>query len=121
MASTKVVTAIWSTITLTAGAGDTASADIDLQDGYGGTLHVKLTNGGTGPTVAAEVQVQMSGDDTEYYGYGGPLTGNTDSSGVSSWTIPVPIGTQYLRLVAGSNTGQDVVVDADVTEVTALS
>jgi hypothetical protein len=38
-----------------------------------------------------------------------------------SWAgIEIPIGVKYLRLVAGSNTGQNVTVDADISEVTAL-
>ena len=121
MATTKAVTAIWSGQTLTAGAGDTTSTAVDLSTGYGAQLHVKLTNGATGPTVAAQVQVQFSADDTEYYNNGGPLVGNTDNNGVESWTIPVPIGVEYVELVAGSNTGQNVTADADISNVTAVS
>lgn len=122
MASTKAVTAIWSSQTLTAGAGDTTSSAVDLSDGYGAALHIKLTNGATGPTVAAQVQIQVSADNSEYYNFGGALKGGTANSGVYSWGgIDIPVGVEYVKLVAGSNTGQNVTVDADISEVTALS
>ena len=122
MASTKVVTAIWNSLTLTAGAGDTTSTAITLDDGFGAVLHIKLTNGATGPTIAAQVQIEVSGDNSEWYKFGGPLLSNTDNNGIESWGgIDLPIGIEYVRLVAGSNTGQNVIADADISEVTALS
>lgn len=121
MATTKVRTSIWSSQTLTAGGGDTTSTAVDLTDGYGGQLNIKLTNGGTAPTIPAQVQIQYSNDDTTYFDNGGALVGNTDNSGVVSWSVSVPIGVQYVELVAGSNTDQNVTVDADISEVTAVS
>lgn len=121
MASTKARTSIWATQTLTAGAGDTTSSAVNLVDGYGAQVNMKLTNGATGPTVAAQVQIQVSADDTTYWNFGGPLVGSTANSGVVSWSATIPIGVMYLKLVAGSNTGQNVTVDADIAEVTALS
>lgn len=121
MASTKAVTAIWSGTTLTAGAADTTSSAVVLDDGYGASLHIKLTNGATGPTVAAQVLIQVSADNSEWYDFGRALVGLTTNSGVASWGgIEIPIGVEYLRLVAGSNTVQNVTVDADISEVTAL-
>lgn len=118
MASTKTVTAIWSSQTLTAGAGDTTATAVNLTDGYGATVNIKLTNGSTGPTLPAEVQIQLSEDNSEWYNFGSPLIGTTDNSGVTSWAgIEIPYGTNYLRLVAGSNTDQNVTVDADLSEV----
>lgn len=121
MPSTKVNTVIWSTQTLTAGAGNTTSSVITLDDGYGAALHIKLTNGGTGPTVAAQVQIQVSADNSEFYNFGGALVGLTSNNGISSWGgIEIPLGVEYLRLVAGSNTGQNVVVDSDISEITVV-
>lgn len=122
MASTKAVTAIWSGQNLVAGAGDTTSSAVTLDDGYGAGLHIKLTNGATGPTIAAQVQIETSADNSEWYDLGGPLVGGTGNSGVRSWGgIEIPIGVEYIRVVAGSNTDQNVVVDADISEVTAVS
>lgn len=121
MASTKSVTAIWSGTTLTAGAADTTATAVVLDDGYGAGLCVKITNGGTAPTIPAQVQIQVSQDNSEWYNYGGAMVGNTTNSGIESWSVDIPIGFEYLRLVGGSNTGQNVTVDADISEVTALS
>lgn len=122
MASTKVFTAIWNSQTLTAGAGSITGSVQTLDDGYGATLHIKLTNGATGPTVPAQVLIQVGGDNVEWYDFGPVLKGDTANSAIRSWGgIEIPFGVEYLRLIAGSNTGQDVIVDADISEVTALS
>ena len=121
MASTKVYAEIWAAQNLAAAAGDTTSGVQTLDDGYGAALYIKLTNGGTGPTIAAQVQIQVSGDNAEYYDFGPALVGGLTIAGVYDWGgIVIPIGVEYLRLVAGSNTGQNVAVDADISEVTAL-
>jgi hypothetical protein len=120
MATTKAVTAIWSSQTLTAGAGDTTSSAVTLDDGYGASLHIKISNGATGPTVPAEVLVQVSADNSEWYDFA-EFVGTTGNSEVTSWGgLDIPIGVEYLRLVAGSNTDENVTVDADISEVTAI-
>jgi hypothetical protein len=121
MATTKAVTAMENGLTLTAGAGDDTGTAVTLDDGYGAQISLKLTNGATGPTVAAQIQIQVSQDNSEWYSFGGPLVGNTDNSGVSSWSVEIPIGVEYVRTVQGSNTGQNVTCDIDLSEVTAVS
>ena len=121
MASTKVVTVLADNVTLTAGAGNTTSSVATLDDGYGAALHIKLTNGATGPTVAASVQIQVSADNSEYYNFGGAFTGSTTNSAVVSWGgVEIPIGVEYLRIVSGSNTGQNVRLDADISEISVV-
>jgi hypothetical protein len=121
MATTKVFTAIWNANALTASTADETSGVQTLDAGYGAALHIQFTNGGTGPTIPAQCQIEVSGDNTEWYDFGGPLIGTTTSSDVVSWGgIEIPIGVEYLRLVAGSNTGTDVTIDADISEVTAI-
>jgi len=121
MASTKALTVIRDNVTLTAGAGDITSTGVNLVDGYGGVLMVKITNGATGPTVAAQTQVQISGDDSNYFNFGGPLVGKTSNNGISSWVVEVPMGAMYIRTVSGSNTGQNVTLRISFSEVTAVS
>jgi len=60
MAATKIRTSIWATQTLTASAGNTTSSWIDLSGGYGAQVNFRLINGSTGPTVPAQVQVQVA-------------------------------------------------------------
>jgi hypothetical protein len=121
MASTKTVTVIHNDATLTAGAGDTTATAVDLADGFGALLHIKLTNGATGPTLAARCQVQLSPDNSNWYNFGGQLFGSTANNGVMSANIEIPIGAKYLRTVSGSNTGQNVTLRVEISEVTALS
>lgn len=121
MAAAKTRTAIHAGVTLTAAAGDTTSSAVDLTAGYGAALNIKLTNGATGPTIAAQVQIRVSADNTTYWNFGGPLVGKTSNNGVSEWGgIEIPIGVKYVKLVSGSNTGQNVTIDADIAEVTSV-
>lgn len=125
MALTKSRTSIWASQTLTAGAADTNSTWLDLTDAYVAQVDIKLTNGATGPTVAAQVQIQVANDynagsPTLVTNFGGALVGSTANSAVTQWSVDIPPGVAALRLVAGSNTGQNVTVDADIDEVTAL-
>lgn len=122
MALTKSRTSLYSATTLTAGAGNTTSAAQDLTASYGTQVDIQLTNGATGPTVAAQVQVQVADDATGtlWVNFGGPLVGSTANSAVSSWSVQLPIGVGAFRVVAGSNTGQNVVLDVDYDRVTAI-
>lgn len=122
MATTKTTTVIWNGQTLVAAAANTISSVVTLTGGYGASLNIKLTNGATGPTLAAVVQVQISADNSEWYDLCGALSGSTANAGVYSWGgIDIPMGVKYLKLSAGGNTSQNVTVDADITEVTALA
>lgn len=120
MASTKVVTAIFSG-TSVAASGSTTSVVVNLDNGYGAALGVKITNGGTGPTIAGQCQIEVSQDNSEFYNFGGPIVGALGNSAVTSkGGIDIPVGVEFLRLTAGSNTDQAVVWDADISEVTAI-
>jgi len=121
MASTKTDNVIWSGQSLTAGGGPTTSSAIDLTDGYGAELGIKITNGSTGPTTAAQIQIQSSLDNTEWYNVGTPLIGGVANSEVVSWgMISIDPATQFIRLVATHPTGQNVTVEADLSELSAL-
>lgn len=126
MASTKNRTSLWSNNSLGAGSADESTSWQDLSDGYGAVVHVRLTNDSSAPTVPAQVQIQVAaeynaGSPTLGVNYGGPLVGNTDNNGEESWSVRLPPEVAAFRLVAGSNTGEQVFVDADFAEITALS
>lgn len=117
MATVKTPTTIWSSQTLTAGAGDTTSSSVDLTDGYGAVLMVRLLNGGTGPTIAAQVQIQVSHNGSDWYN-SGTLVGSAAANASISWgIIAIDPAVPYVRLVAGSNTGQNVTVSAYIVEI----
>ena len=120
MASTKVVTVLDDNVTLTAAAGDHTSGVWTIDDGYGGELYIKITNGATGPTIAAQAQIWASPDNSNYYKIGGALISTLGNAIVTSWSIPIPIGIEYIKIISGSNTGQDVVIRVEGSEVTAI-
>jgi hypothetical protein len=47
--------------------------------------------------------------------YGGAVKGLTSNSEVQYWSEEIPVGVVAVRLVAGSNRGQAVTVDADIS------
>jgi hypothetical protein len=127
MAATKVRTSIWAAQVLTASAGPTTSSWVDLSGGYGAQLDFRLTNGTTGPTTPAQVQVQVAnnwnaGSPTLAMAFGGPMVGDTNGSNFArDFSVEIPPGVAAVRLIAGQNVGgSNVTVDADVSNITAL-
>ena len=121
MATTKVVTVLDDNVSLVASAADHTSSIWTLDDGYGGQLGIKITNGATGPTVAAQAQIWVSPDNSNYYKLGGALVSTLGNNVVTSWSISIPIGVEYCKVVSGSNTGQACVIRSEGSEVTAIS
>ena len=75
--------------------------------------------------MAAQVQAKVANDynagsPTLLCNFGGAFQGGTTNSGVYYCSIEVPVGVAAIELVAGSNTGQNVTVDADISIVTGL-
>jgi len=123
MASTKSATAVRNSYTLVKDQAEFAqtSSAVDLTDGYGAVISIKVTNGGTAPTLPAKVRIQTSEDNSEWYNFGGAFVANLGNSVVTSWgSNEIPMGTQYVRTQSGGNTDQDVTLDIDVSEVTAV-
>jgi hypothetical protein len=120
MASIKANTVHFAAVTLSASAGNQTSNAQDISTGYGAEANIIITNGGTGPTIPAQCQIQVSGDGTNYANFGNPLVAGVTNSAVYSWSVELPIGVQKVRLVAGSNTGQNVTIQADVSNVTGV-
>jgi hypothetical protein len=121
MAPTKVITVLDDNVTLTASAGGHTSGIWTIDDGYGGELHIKITNGATGPTIAAQAQIWASPDNSNWYKFGGALISTLGNAIVTSWSAPIPIGVKYLKVISGSNTGQNVTIRVEGSEVTAIS
>jgi hypothetical protein len=125
MAITKSRTSIWSAQTLTAGAGNTNSSWIDLSAVYSAEINFDLVNGGTGPTIPAQVQIQVANDynggaPTLPVNYGGPMVAGVGAATTYYFSCELPPGVAAVRLVAGSNTVQNVTVNADISTVTAI-
>ena len=116
----KVGTTLWSSFTLTAGQGDNAvsTSVVDLTTGTGAGLNLKVTNAGTGPTLPAKLTIQVSTDQTNWYQYGGAIVAGTTASTAYSWGgIILPKEIMYFKVSAGSNTDQNVTLNASVSNV----
>ena len=121
MALTKANTVIHDDITLTASGADTTSSTQDLTAVYQSIVRVRITNGATGPTVAAQCKLQVSEADTAAkYMTLATVVGSTANNGVVEAVMAVPDPAEYLRLISGSNTGQNVTLRAVIEKVTAL-
>lgn len=121
MALTKSTAAAQSSTSNSAG-GTTTGSWIDVTGAYSVSVLAKITNGGTGPTVAASVAVDLSTDNgtTVYASVGGKKVAGTTNSAVYSFLFTLPPDTMYLRTVFTDNTGQAVTVQADITKITAI-
>ncbi len=117
----KSATLVWSGQSLAAGAGDIFSSVVKLGDSYGALPHRKITNGGTGPTVEAEIFVELSADNSRWYEFGSSLKGGTAANAVTSDSVEIPDKAIFMRLKAGRNTGQAVTVDADASVLDSLT
>lgn len=120
MSLTKSSTVVHNSITLTAGAGDTTSSDQDLSASYQHTARIRITNGGTGPTVPAQCKILISEDTTS----GNFITlatikGDTANSAVVEQVVTIPDTATYVRFVSGSNTGQNVTLRVVLDKITA--
>lgn len=121
MALTKTSVVVHDNITLTAGAGDTTSATQDLTAVYQTIARIRLTNGATGPTVAAQCKVQIAEVDTAAkYMTLATVVGLTSNNGVVEAVVAIPDPAEQLRFVSGSNTGQDVTLRVVIEKVTGL-
>ncbi len=108
-------------------AGSTTRGTVDLRTAHGGTLTIKLTNGGTGPTLQAEGRVLVAhnsgatpaaasaGTDwKKIWVFGGGVT----ASAITEQSIAIDAGVMHLEVEVTGNTGQAVVCEAYLSELT---
>lgn len=111
-------------------AGSTTRGTVDLRTAFGGLLTIKLTNGGTGPTVQAEARVLVAhnsgstptaasaGTDWKtIYVVGNGTAANT----VTEWSVAVDQSVMHLEVEVTGNTGQAVTCEAFLSELTSIS
>lgn len=121
MALTKASVVVQNNITMTAAAGNVTSADQDLTGAYQTIARIRFTNGATGPTVAAQVQVQISEDTTAAnYMTFATVNGGTVNNGITEFTIVLPDAAEHVQFVSGSNTAQNVTLRIVIEKVTAV-
>lgn len=102
-------------------AGSTTRGTADLRTSLGGVLTIKLTNGGTGPTVQAVANILIAHNtgSTPTAASAGTdwktifSVGNgTANSAVGEWSYQVPAGAMHLEVEVTGNTGQTVTCEA---------
>lgn len=109
-------------------AGATTRGTLDLNSKYGGMLTLKITNGGTGPTVQCVANVlyahnaslptaASAGTDwkTAYQ-----IGGGTTANAVTEIALPIDASVMCLEVEFTGNTGQAVTVEAGFSELTTV-
>lgn len=112
-------------------AGGSTRGSVDLRTAQGGLLTIKITNGGTGPTVQAVANVLVahsSSATTPTLAAAGTdwktiyTVGNgTTAATVGEWNIDIPAGTMWLEVEVTGNTAQAVTCEAFLSEITNAS
>ncbi len=103
------------------GAGSTTTATTwDLRTAFGGVVQARVTNGGTGPTVACTVTVNISVDGSAWRQYAAATAGTTNS-GVYDFVFEIAAPVMYAQVVFSGNTGQAVTVEAYGHEYTSAA
>lgn len=111
-------------------AGGTTRGTVDLRTAQGGILTVKLTNGATGPTVAATCNILIAHDSgtTPTAGSAGAtwktiwsFAGTTANNAITEQSIEVGPGVMHLEVEVTGNTGQAVTCEAFLSEITSAS
>ena len=121
MATTKTESVLLNDVTLVPATPQTSSV-LSLTDGYGGSMLIRITNGGTGPTLAAEAQVEISYDNSQWYSYGGAFVAGVANSGVYEWPVSIQMNeAKHARVTVGENTAENVTVRVEGMEVEAVA
>lgn len=119
MAKTVARSAVQASATNTAGSTATSSY-VDISADYDVEIVGKITNGGTGPTIACSVYVEVADSSSADPIRIGAAVGSVTASAVTHFRINVPRGSAKVRTVFTGNTGQSVTVEAHADRVTAL-
>lgn len=128
MAKTQAATAIVSSTSNSAGGTTRGRLDCTAVDG--GIVTLRITNGGTGPTVQCEARILIAHKGSSMPAAGAEGTGDLDwkqvyvigggTTASASTRLPYRFGPEvaYLEVEFTGNTGQAVTVEAHATTYT---
>jgi len=119
MSVAKTLRTIIAAATSNSASATTTGTAFDLTAKLGALLTAKITNGGTGPTIAASVKIYTSADNSNFKLFQ-TLTGDTVNSSVNEWAIDIPPTVMYVRADVTGNTGQTVTCEAFLQELTSV-
>lgn len=109
-------------------ANSTTRGTLDLEAAYGGFLTIKITNGGTGPTVQCTANVLVAHNATlPAAGSAGAdwktiysIGGGTTASAATETGIPIDPSIMAIEVEFTGNTGQAVTVESYFSELTSV-
>ena len=107
---------VWSSVSLAASATAT-SETVQLKAKKGGVVFVTVTKGATPPSDYVGVKLFGSNDETLWAHIGTELESEVDGSAVASDVIEIPVGVEFVRLVATGDTAQTVTLNAKIAGV----
>ena len=115
--ATKTLRSIQASATNTA-TSTTNSTTWDARTAYGGLVSGYITNGGTGPTIGCDFNIQVSTDGTNWRDYVRSTAGLT-ASAIYYFGFEFGPSVMYARVQFVGNTGQSVTIFAEVHEFTS--
>lgn len=110
-------------------AGGTTRATLDLEAAYGGLLTLKITNGGTGPSVQCVANVLAAHAATlpaagsagaDWKTIAGPYGGGTTAAAVTEVAFSIDPAVMALCVEFTGNTAQAVTVEAYLSELSGV-
>ena len=116
--------------TSNAAGATTNGTPIDLRTSSGGTLTIKLANGGTGPTMQAVANVLIAHDSgpTPTGASAGAVWktlwsfgGGTSANAVTEQALAIDASVMHLHVQVTGNNGQAVVGEAFLSELTSFN
>ena len=111
-------------------AGAQTRGTADLRTAQGGLLTIKITNGATGPTVPATVNILIAHDAgaTPTAAAAGAdwktiwsFAASTGNSVITEQSITIDPGVMHLEVEVTGNTGQAVACEAYLSEITSVT
>lgn len=96
-----------------------ASGTLDLTTKFGGVLTVRVTNGGTGPTVGASVFVEVSTDGSTWRELSKVTHVNT-ANAIADWQWWIDWRMMHIRVRITGHTGQAVTGESLFHEGTSI-
>lgn len=119
MAASKTKRTIIAAATSNGAGSTTNGTELDLSTKYGAIITARITNGGTGPTVGADVVVYVgsaTGEKREFARFTAPTT----NSAVTDFVIEIPPAAMFVNVDITGNTGQAVTAEVFAQELTSI-
>lgn len=120
MAATKTNNTIIAAATSNTASGTTTGTFLSLATAYGALVTIKLTNGGTPPTIAPTATVFLSGDGGTTMKKFYPVAGDLVASSVNEFAIDIPPAAMGVNVVVMGNTGQAITCEAFAEVLTGI-